>query len=78
MVRRVPPALTSRERSVWALAPPLTVYLILELGCPSVSKALDVPRLGMFHAAVPQIRRRTTADGGAASALDTVGAKAAA
>jgi hypothetical protein len=72
MVRRVPPLPTLRERIVCALVPLATAYLMLELGRPSVSKAWDVLRRR-----AAEFRRRTTADGGAASALDTVGASSA-
>jgi hypothetical protein len=65
MARRVPSLPTSREPRVCAPTPPQTAYLILELGRPSVSKAWDVPRLGVFHAAVAQrsddVARRTAA-----------------
>jgi hypothetical protein len=74
MVRRVSPLPTSRERSVCALVPLPTAYLMLEqLGRPSVSKAWDVPRRR-----AAEIRRNKTADGGAASVLYTVGASSSA
>jgi hypothetical protein len=79
MVLRAPPVPTPRERRVWALAPLPTVYLILKLRRPSVSKASDVPRaLDVPRRRAAEIRRRTMADGGSTMAPDTAGASSSA